>query len=89
MPPSLDRRVQQVQRLAGRLVRIHGLAWFAAAAVAGLAGLAIVDYLLRLNDPAARWLISAAAAALVAAALQAGPALAAVPAKSGVGGAPD
>src|SRR6266487_3862794 len=60
MPPSLPNRVHQVQATARRLMCLHGLAWFAVAVVLAIISLGLLDYLLRLHDPLARWLLSVA-----------------------------
>jgi hypothetical protein len=66
MTPALQNRVQHVALRARRLVRAYGLGWFlAACCVIGLA-FGWLDYLLRFQDPGVRWIISAAALALVA-----------------------
>src|SRR5260221_6265812 len=68
MPPSLPNRVQQVQTAARRLMCLHGLARFAALLIFAMTSLGLLDYLLRLHDPLARWLLSAVllAAAILA-----------------------
>ncbi|HMC09850.1 MAG TPA: hypothetical protein VKH44_01115, partial [Pirellulaceae bacterium] len=65
MSSSLPNRVQQVQTIASRLMLLHGLARFAAAVVLAITGLGLLDYLLRLHDPLARWLLSASLLATV------------------------
>ncbi|HMC09984.1 MAG TPA: hypothetical protein VKH44_01790, partial [Pirellulaceae bacterium] len=65
MSPSLPNRVQQVQTIASRLMFFHGLARFAVAVVLAITGLGFLDYLLRLHDPLARWLLSASLLATV------------------------
>jgi hypothetical protein len=64
MSQSLTHRVEQVQHAATRLTWLYGLARFATATLAAIIGLGLLDYLLRMHDPTARWLWSAAAAGL-------------------------
>jgi hypothetical protein len=66
MPPSLPRRIAEVQRAAGRLVWLAGMAWLAAAVVAATVALGLADYLLRPHDAALRWLLSATALGVAA-----------------------
>jgi len=63
MSASLRQRVESVQRGARRLVWQYGLARFAAAVIALVLGVGLIDYLIRLHDPALRWLFSAVALA--------------------------
>lgn len=65
MPHPLQSRVQTVRRKAVALVRLHGLCLWASAAIVTLACFALLDYLLRLQDPAVRWVFSAGALAIV------------------------
>jgi hypothetical protein len=65
MNHPLVERVRRVQTRARRLVWLHAGSRFLAAAVATIAGLGILDYLLRLNGPVTQWLFSALAVGLV------------------------
>src|SRR5438067_492134 len=58
MPNSLSERVTAVRTVATRLVWLYGLARFVAAAVVVIGLYGLSDYLLRFNDPVARWLLS-------------------------------
>src|SRR5262245_951522 len=59
MASQLQKRVESVQHSARRLVWQYGLARFAAAVVALILAVGVIDYLFRLHDPALRWLLSA------------------------------
>jgi len=59
MPSALYNRVHDVQMAARRLILLYGLGRFAAAGILSAIGLGLIDYLLRLHDPVARWLLSA------------------------------
>ncbi len=59
-------RVHELRAAAYRLVLICGLARFASAAILSFIGLGLIDYLLRVHDPIARWLMSASLAMLLA-----------------------
>ncbi|MEX2174039.1 MAG: hypothetical protein WD872_06735, partial [Pirellulaceae bacterium] len=61
MAHPLESRVQVVRRRAIGLVRAHGVSLLLIATIAILVGFGLVDYLLRLHDPAARWMLSLAA----------------------------
>src|SRR3954447_9569010 len=65
MPSPIYHRVHDVQVTASRLILLYGLGRFAAAGMLSAIGLGLIDYLLRLHDPAARWLLSASFVALV------------------------
>src|SRR6476620_3617462 len=56
---SLQQRVARVGAAARRLRWVYGLARFGAAVLAIVVGLGLIDYLLRLHAPVARWLLSA------------------------------
>ena len=64
MAHALQNRVEQVQAAGRRLLWWYALARFAAALLVIAAGLCSIDYLLRLHDPLARWLLSSLAVAL-------------------------
>ena len=64
MPASLQQRVETVQRGAMRLVWRYALARLAAAVIALVMAAAVLDYSLRLHDPALRWLLSGAVLAI-------------------------
>jgi hypothetical protein len=77
MRHPLAQRVDAVRRRAVRLVRAHALAWWVAALLAIVLVLAGADYVLRLQDAGARWIITflGLAAASVAAWKLLGPAM--------------
>lgn len=81
MQHHLAQRVEGVRAAATRLAWAYGLGRFAAAAVATVIALGLLDFALRLHDPASRWLFSAIglAAIVFAFAKLAWPALAFVP----------
>src|SRR5262245_59858963 len=60
MSSQLQGRVESVRCGAQRLVRQYGLARFAAAALTLVLGGGALDYLFRIHNPAARWLLSLA-----------------------------
>src|SRR5262249_53647909 len=65
MPSPPVHRVYAIQSARHRLIFLYGLGRFAAAGVLTAIGLGLIDYLLRLHDPVARWLISVAFVALI------------------------
>src|SRR5262245_31119873 len=65
MPSPLVHRVYAVQLAARRLILLYGLGRFVAATVLAAIGLGLVDFLLRLHDPVARWLVSVAFVLLI------------------------
>src|SRR6266436_9702485 len=65
MQHELAQRVESVRATATRLTWAYGLGRFAAATIATVVALGLIDFLLRLHDPASRWLFSTAAAALI------------------------
>ena len=65
MPHPLQTRVEAVRRKAGRLVRLRGLCLFLLALVAVAAVFSAIDYLLRWQDAAARWILSLLALAVL------------------------
>src|SRR5438477_2839177 len=65
MSSPLVNRVHDVQAAARRLMLLYGFGRFAAAGLLAAIGLGLIDYLLRLHDPVARWLISASFIALI------------------------
>src|SRR4051812_44044480 len=67
MTSPLHQRVHDVQVAARRLTLLFGLGRFAATVILSATGLGLIDYLLRIHDPVARWLISVSFAVLVAA----------------------
>ena len=67
MSSPLLHRVQKVQASARRLICLYALARLEVAVIAAAIGLCFIDYLLRLHDPLARWLVSASFVALIAA----------------------
>ena len=64
MAHALQNRVEQVRAAGRRLLWWYALARFVAAVLLIAAGLCLIDYLLRLHDPLARWLLSSLAVAL-------------------------
>ncbi len=64
MAHALQNRVEQVRAAGSRLLWLYALARSLAAALAIVCGLCSIDYLLRLHDPLARWILSFLAIAL-------------------------
>jgi hypothetical protein len=64
MAHALQIRVEQVRAAGRRLLWWYATARFAAAVLVLGSGLCAIDYLLRLHDPLARWLLSSLAVAL-------------------------
>src|SRR5437870_1825082 len=67
MSSSLLHRVQNVHAAARRLICLYGLARFAVAGIVASVALCLIDYLLRIHDPVARWLICALFLGLISA----------------------
>jgi hypothetical protein len=67
MRSLLVQRVHEVQSEARRLILLYGLARFVAASILTAIGLGLIDYLLRLHYPVARWLVSASFAVMIVA----------------------
>ena len=65
MTPALQNRVQRVALRARRLVRLHGIGWFLAAACGIGIAFGWLDYLLRFQDAGVRWILSAGVLFLV------------------------
>jgi hypothetical protein len=65
MPHPLQTRVEAVRRKALGLVRASGVAMLLIAAIVVATFFGMADYLLRLQDPGARWILSACAIAAV------------------------
>src|SRR5262245_22513062 len=68
MSHPLQARVAAISRRASFLVREYGVRRFAAAALALLVSISMLDHLLRWHDPGLRWLASLTAIATIAAA---------------------